>query len=158
MMSNDTTQATQDSAVTDEDADGEDQEGRPEKNASINVSLDEENYIWPQFFSRIRETLYLDSSSAAQEQPFGHLQMVCEALGDLNEYQTDTTYRATMISYLHQRKPIGYAERFMAFLRVQWRIFLYQSVSSMVQTISSISTKPHSYRTLTGSTLTVDLL
>lgn len=75
MMSNDTTQITQES-VTGEDGDEEDEEGLPKENASINVSLDEENYIWPQFFSRIRETLYLDSSSAVQEQNFGYLQMV----------------------------------------------------------------------------------
>lgn len=88
MISNDTTQITQES-VTGEDADEEEEEGRPEETASINVSLDEENYIWPQFFSRIRETLYLDSSSAVQEQPFGHLQMVCEPLSNLDEYQPD---------------------------------------------------------------------
>ncbi|PCH09497.1 Transcription factor [Penicillium occitanis (nom. inval.)] len=74
MMAHDMTQTTQES-VTGEDRDEEDEEGRPEETASINVSIDEENYIWPQFFSRIRETLYLGSSSAAQEQSFSHLQM-----------------------------------------------------------------------------------
>ena len=81
MMPHDTTQITQES-VTGEDGD-EENEGRPEETASINVSIDEENYIWPQFFSRIRETLYLDSSSAAQEQSFSHLQMVCNFLKNL---------------------------------------------------------------------------
>jgi hypothetical protein len=81
MMSNDTNQTTRES-VADEDGDEEDEEGRPEGNASINVSLDEENYIWPQFFSRIRETLYLDSSSAVQEQSFSNLQMVGNFLED----------------------------------------------------------------------------
>lgn len=82
MMSNDTTQITQESVIC-EDRDEEDEEGRPEETTSINVSLDEENYIWPQFFFRIRETLYLDSSSAVQEQSFSHLQMVCNVLKNL---------------------------------------------------------------------------
>jgi hypothetical protein len=82
MMTHDMTQTTQES-VTGEDRDEEDEEGRPEETASINVSIDEENYIWPQFFSRIRETLYLGSSSAAQEQSFSHLQMVCNLLKNL---------------------------------------------------------------------------
>lgn len=82
MMPHDTTQITQKS-VTGEDGEEEDEEERPEETASINVSIDEENYIWPQFFSRIRETLYLDSSSAAQDQSFSHLQMVCNFLKNL---------------------------------------------------------------------------
>lgn len=78
-MSNDTTQITQES-VAGENGEEEDEGGRSEENTSINVSLDEDNYIWPQFFSRIRETLYLDSSAAAQEKSFSHLQMVCKIL------------------------------------------------------------------------------
>lgn len=103
--------------MTGEDEDEEDEQRMLKENASINVSLDEGNYIWPQFFSRIRETLYLDSTSAAQEQSFGHLQMVSKIL----ENQPDislTLYRAaTVMPHLHQRKPIVYARRSIAFLR-----------------------------------------
>lgn len=75
MISNDTTQITQES-VTGEEGDGGDDQGKPEENSNINISLDEETYIWPQFFSRIRETFYLDSSSSIHEQSFSPLQMV----------------------------------------------------------------------------------
>ncbi|QGA14473.1 hypothetical protein EYB26_002127 [Talaromyces marneffei] len=74
LIAHDNTQITQNS-VAGEDGDESEDERKREENTSTTVSVDEENYIWPQFFSRIRETLYLDSSSAVQEQSFGHLQM-----------------------------------------------------------------------------------
>ncbi|OKL58584.1 hypothetical protein UA08_06375 [Talaromyces atroroseus] len=72
--SNDPTQVTESVADEDGDVQSEELEGA-EENARMTVSLDEEDYLWPQFFSRIRETLYLDSSSALGEQNIGCMQM-----------------------------------------------------------------------------------